>query len=425
MYGEIPSPTLMRSPVQGFYYKGESVTLTCETPRKYRHSHFTFYKNSEYIETDNTYVYKIYGMELSDVGTYTCDFWSVRQSSPRSNEVTLFFSDRLSPPVISISPSLSMYNMGESVTIVCSPPGSLILKKIKFYKDGNVQPIKEAENNTFVISTSNKDVAGRYSCTYTANIQETLRTSSYSEYIIVNVSAVQTTTSRVFPESPALGNTSKTSNIETFTPTKSNDITDSAKFLKILIYSFHGGLIFTFVLTIGLLRLCIRLNGEREDIVTEPSMTFVPLSPLLPAPGARSWRFRNRKQAEVKRSSHTCAMERCFSSLLPAFHFAGASSSSLVKEATRSRRRGHEHWAGDIGAESQPDLISAQNLKTIVQPSLCVTALEEIQTQHFYSEIEMFPVNVHPPVVSVYASATAIDPLPPVYQSDLTTLARN
>lgn len=68
------------------------MTLTCATEREYRHANFTFYKDSKYIRTDNKYIYKIYGLDYSDVGNYACGFWFGSYSSPRSNEILLLLT---------------------------------------------------------------------------------------------------------------------------------------------------------------------------------------------------------------------------------------------------------------------------------------------------------------------------------------------
>ncbi|XP_044144082.1 uncharacterized protein LOC122933256 isoform X2 [Bufo gargarizans] len=253
-------------------------------------------------------------------------------------------SDRSQAPDISLNPSLSEYSMGDSITIVCSPPKTLVVKKIQFYKEGHLQPLNEAEDNTFVV-TCNKEVAGRYFCTYTLEIQERLITSLYSQHIIVNVSAsiAQTTAAAIIPETSTLDKSSMIRGTETFTSTQSSKVINSTSSFKLLIYMFAGGLIFiaTCVLIQALVRVYISRNGE---------------SPMVELPVPES------------------------------------------------------------------NVCSVHSLKTTVPPFFGPSALQEIEMQHFYSEIEM-PI-VKAPIVTCYAKAKAIDPVPPIYQTDLTTHAR-
>ncbi|XP_056384082.1 uncharacterized protein LOC130277429 isoform X3 [Hyla sarda] len=351
----IPAPTLKATPEYPFYFKGETVTLTCNT-QEYRHAHFSFYKNSQYIPSENKYTYKINAMDDSDVGIYACDFWARSRSSPRSNEVSLFYFDKLPSPVIYLDPSRSVYSMGESVTIVCSPPMSKEVKRITFNKEGNVQPLKEANGNTYVISTSTREDAGRYSCTYSVEIQERWVTSFTSDYIIVNVSVstARTTATTKIPETSAPDMTSKKRTIELSTPTQRNKVTNSA------------------------------------ISIAQAVTTTIPLTSL---PDMTD------KTREIEMFSTT--------------------QSNKVTNSTRQR----EGTMVELPV-SEPDLKSSPNLKTIVQTSLCPTSFQDMEAEHFYSEIELPNVKAASPIISMYAKAKAIDPLPSVYQTDLTSHAR-
>ncbi|XP_071990701.1 uncharacterized protein [Engystomops pustulosus] len=362
----IAPPILRASPHYDFYYKGESVTLTCNTPSEYLKAHFSFYKNSECIPTDNTTIYNIQGMDYSDIGKYYCDFWSGKSSSPRSNEILLLFSDTLPAPVISLSPSLPVYRMGESVTIICSLPKSWQKKKIEFYKEGNLQPVKREEENTYVISTSNKEVAGRYFCTYTTEISETLITSLPSNYITVNISVSAAQTTKATAEATTMDETSKTEEMEESSLIQSTTSTNVAKttrdktvwqtsvfdvknktteavksFSQVFLYIFAGCLICISiaVIIIGVVHIYISQKGKREDPMVELSVH------------------------------------------------------------------------------------SIHNLEKVEQSSLHITELQEMETHHYYSEIELPVVKPTHPNATFYSRAKAIDSLPFVYQTDMSTHA--
>ncbi|CAN2390315.1 hypothetical protein PRIEUP_LOCUS351 [Pristimantis euphronides] len=386
----ISPPILNVLPDYPFYYKGETVTLTCNTDSQYRRAYFSFFKNSQYIQTNNVYIHTINSFDYSDVGNYVCEFWAVTQSSTRSNEVTLFFSDPLPPPVIS---SLSVLTMGEPVTLICSPPKGMEGKRIQFYKEGNVPILSETDKNTYVI-TSNKEVPGRYSCTYSLEMKNKWRTSQSSEYILVNIAGKQTmkkgfiryskvifalslSAYTIIPKSPAPEMTSKTRPTETFSPTQSNKVTHSTKGTtagtivselpafdlknktplntinswNIFIFMVAGGLILitTFVCIQHLVQIYIQRNGKLQIIL----FLFV----FLKVP--------------------------------------------------------------------ESDLHSVYTLRTVAEPFLCPPPLQEKETEHFYSEIELPIVKTPPPIVYFYSKANAIDPLHPVYQTNLATNERN
>ncbi|XP_056384080.1 uncharacterized protein LOC130277429 isoform X2 [Hyla sarda] len=387
----IPAPTLKATPEYPFYFKGETVTLTCNT-QEYRHAHFSFYKNSQYIPSENKYTYKINAMDDSDVGIYACDFWARSRSSPRSNEVSLFYFDKLPSPVIYLDPSRSVYSMGESVTIVCSPPMSKEVKRITFNKEGNVQPLKEANGNTYVISTSTREDAGRYSCTYSVEIQERWVTSFTSDYIIVNVSVstARTTATTKIPETSAPDMTSKKRTIELSTPTQRNKVTNSAISIAQAVTT-----------TIPLTSL-----PDMTDKTREIEM------------------FSTTQSNKVTNSTS-------YSKVPYLIHIYGGGLFLIVTFVlikvffliyfTRKRQR--EGTMVELPV-SEPDLKSSPNLKTIVQTSLCPTSFQDMEAEHFYSEIELPNVKAASPIISMYAKAKAIDPLPSVYQTDLTSHAR-
>ncbi|XP_075173057.1 platelet glycoprotein VI-like [Anomaloglossus baeobatrachus] len=216
---KLPPPIISLDPSLSVYNMGDSITILCSPPKPLKVKMIQFYKEG-YIPPlkeaeDNTYVIPI--SNKGNGGRYSCTYSTEIQeklmTSLSSEHVIVNVSDKLPPPIISLDPSLSVYNMGDSITILCSPPKLLKVKMIQFYKEGYIPPLKEAEDNTYVITISNKENGGRYSCAYSTEIQERLMTSLSSEHVIVNVSAFieRTTEATTVHETSTLDMRSKTS----------------------------------------------------------------------------------------------------------------------------------------------------------------------------------------------------------------------
>lgn len=67
----------------------------CNASGNYKSKHFNFYKDSNYIQTDNTHMHRIHSLDYANAGSYACDFWEVSYQSTRSKEITIFLTGKV------------------------------------------------------------------------------------------------------------------------------------------------------------------------------------------------------------------------------------------------------------------------------------------------------------------------------------------
>ncbi|XP_073487834.1 uncharacterized protein [Aquarana catesbeiana] len=190
----VSHPVLTVSPDYRVYVRGEAVTLMCNASGDYKSKHFNFYKDSNYIQTDNTHMHRIHSLDYANAGSYACDFWEVSYQSTRSKEITIFLTEIPSAPSIFLTPSLPMYNREDSFKMTCSLPNGITIKKTLFYKVEPGGSHKLAHNNKiYVINKPDFKLAGKYICIYTAEIMDRFIDSLESQSILVNIYAFSST----------------------------------------------------------------------------------------------------------------------------------------------------------------------------------------------------------------------------------------
>lgn len=190
----VSHPVLTVSPDYRVYVRGEAVTLMCNASGDYKSKHFNFYKDSNYIQTDNTHMHRIHSLDYANAGSYACDFWEVSYQSTRSKEITIFLTEIPLAPSIFLTPSLPMYNREDSFKMTCSLPNGITIKKTLFYKVEPGGSHKLAHNNKiYVINKPDFKLAGKYICIYTAEIMDRFIDSLESQSILVNIYAFSST----------------------------------------------------------------------------------------------------------------------------------------------------------------------------------------------------------------------------------------
>ncbi|XP_040209044.1 uncharacterized protein LOC120940306 isoform X5 [Rana temporaria] len=117
----VSHPVLTMSPDYRMYVRGEAVTLMCNASGDYKTKHFYFYKDSKYLQTDNTHMHRIHSLAYDNIGIYACEFWEVSYQSTRSNKITIYLTEIPSAPSIFLTPSLP-YNREDSFKMTCSLP---------------------------------------------------------------------------------------------------------------------------------------------------------------------------------------------------------------------------------------------------------------------------------------------------------------
>ncbi|XP_077323014.1 uncharacterized protein LOC143956691 [Lithobates pipiens] len=184
----VAHPVLTVSPDYRVYVKGENVTLMCNALGDYKRKYFNFFKDSDYIQTDNTHMHRIQSLDYTNAGSYACEFWEVSHQSTRSKEITIFVTEKPSAPSIFLTPSRPMYNREDSFKMTCSLPNGITMKKTLFYKVEPDGSHKLAHNNAiYAINKPDFKIAGKYFCIYTAEILDRFIDSLESQSIWVNI----------------------------------------------------------------------------------------------------------------------------------------------------------------------------------------------------------------------------------------------
>eukprot|EP00079_Xenopus_tropicalis_P032687 XP_017946458.1 PREDICTED: immunoglobulin superfamily member 1-like [Xenopus tropicalis] len=183
-----PAPFISQNSSHYIFIKGESVTLTCFIPNKYLAYQIEYYKHGIKIHTEETnendVKHVISTSAQGAAGNYSCTYWTKisgrNMKSLLSNTLEIRITTHPPAPSISLSPSHSVYIVGEHVTLSCYPPDSYKAKGIQYFHEG-----KEIHSTTHVIYTEVRSSAGNYSCGYWIETHNRNINSMASDYVTI------------------------------------------------------------------------------------------------------------------------------------------------------------------------------------------------------------------------------------------------
>ncbi|KAM4707010.1 uncharacterized protein O3C94_002466 [Discoglossus pictus] len=384
-----PAPSITLSPLHYVYFIGEKINVTCTPPHALA-KRIIFYKEIQGIKQEmtsgkeNTYIISTSVQEAG--GKYCCGYLvEIRGRdflSYPSNTTSIDVTDLPAAPSITLSPSNPVYTKGENITVTCTTIGGSA-KRIIFYKENNEVKDSRSEN-TYVISSSVPAASGGYRCAYVAEIQKREVLSYASDTLQLTVTDTTTTTSipQTYPveefqttsdPTTAFSTLWASTNIPTFKDfTTNHSITLSSTKIPVWIYYTIGSsLIFCLLMCVVVLlifRTCTSMKRKKSD--------------TMPAP---VWQ------------TSTC----------------------LVTQSSESQ-------------------------KMFPAPVIPIQEQEEMENEHLYSEIDACPKHVknsalsprHPnhnsskqqapkTVASVYSTLQALDPVAPVYCTDMQKKSAN
>ncbi|KAM4707011.1 uncharacterized protein O3C94_002475 [Discoglossus pictus] len=191
----LPAPTMTVSLSRAVYYKGEVITVTCSPPGGAIVSGIILYKNGVEYQREvliKCFKHSISTFDMESAGTYYCGYFQEKDgllyTSYRSNTVKIKIKDFPSAPTIILSPSRSVYDRGETITMTCSPPHGAIVKGSILYKDGKeAQKVVLISNVKHVTFTSVMESAGEYYCVYLEEDNGMYYMSYHSNTVNVNI----------------------------------------------------------------------------------------------------------------------------------------------------------------------------------------------------------------------------------------------
>ncbi|XP_078393534.1 cell adhesion molecule CEACAM5-like, partial [Cetorhinus maximus] len=177
-----PVPRIFLDPDYPVYVTGESVTLTCATPKANSIGRLRILKDATPVTSRLTeehrrslsYPYRYVSRE--NEGSYTC-LYEIRMlgrwiSSDSVATVQINVTDPLPPPAISLHPRHPIYLIGEDVSINCLLPMSyasgrfqwVLRRSVGDNTTTEIEKRRDSAANSFM--TVNKDSDGNYTCHY-------------------------------------------------------------------------------------------------------------------------------------------------------------------------------------------------------------------------------------------------------------------
>ncbi|XP_055521424.1 immunoglobulin superfamily member 1-like [Leucoraja erinacea] len=168
-------PTISKTPDYPVYVPGESIILTCASPRRDTAGRFQLRKDSNLLTNSTgshtTFTHRITELTADMDSTYTCIMlvhvsarWLPSLPSPA---VHIRVTERPSPPNISKIPDYPVYLPGESVTITCASSRRDTAGRFLLRKDSNLLTSSTGNHTAFThrITDLMAGVDNTYTCT--------------------------------------------------------------------------------------------------------------------------------------------------------------------------------------------------------------------------------------------------------------------
>ncbi|XP_055486628.1 uncharacterized protein LOC129693920 [Leucoraja erinacea] len=190
-------PTLSKIPDYPVYVPGESIILTCASPRRETAGRFQLRKDSDLLTSstgsDTTFTHRVTGLRAVVDSTYTCVMLvhvSARWlPSPPSPAVHIRVTELPPPPTISKTPDYPVYVPGESITITCASSRRDTAGRFHLRKDSNLLTSNTGSHTTFNhrITDLRADVANTYTCVISVQVSARWLPSAPSRAIHIRV----------------------------------------------------------------------------------------------------------------------------------------------------------------------------------------------------------------------------------------------
>ncbi|XP_069820289.1 carcinoembryonic antigen-related cell adhesion molecule 5-like [Dendropsophus ebraccatus] len=186
---DIPqAPSIILTPKQSVYFKGENVSLTCSIPEVSTAISILYFKDSQEIHKSEaiktTSSYQISNLSLGNTGQYKCQYWLTTSGRNISSSVSLSTPITVEeppvPPVLKLTPDLDVYVVGQSLVITCS---GFVNARHYIYKDSHLLK----SDFSHQIESLQLDHNGNYACTYSYSNKGRQVESSRSQTVNIYV----------------------------------------------------------------------------------------------------------------------------------------------------------------------------------------------------------------------------------------------
>ncbi|XP_057299705.1 receptor-type tyrosine-protein phosphatase S-like isoform X1 [Hydractinia symbiolongicarpus] len=182
--GKIPNPSVIIIKGTATLNTGSELQLKCNIEEDVSSITFKWFKDNNQISDETSQMLTINSITKKQAGVYHCSAKNGTDSETLSSTKLTITVNYLENAVLTISPTSSTINEGDSVTFTCGVDTNLNPVSYSFQKDGNV--ITTGGNNVFIISKANKSDSALYKCNVSASTTPPLSVTSNSVSLTVN-----------------------------------------------------------------------------------------------------------------------------------------------------------------------------------------------------------------------------------------------
>ncbi|XP_057299726.1 neural cell adhesion molecule 1-like [Hydractinia symbiolongicarpus] len=182
--GEIPNPLLEIIKGNATLNAGSQLQLKCNIQADVSNITFKWFKDNNQISDETSQMLTIGSITKDQAGAYHCsakDGSDVEKLSSTKLTITVNY---LENAVLTVSPTSSTINEGDSVTFTCGVDTNVNPVSYSFQKDGIVQTT-DGKNVTIILKVM-KSNSGSYTCTVSASTRPPLSVTSNAVSLTVN-----------------------------------------------------------------------------------------------------------------------------------------------------------------------------------------------------------------------------------------------
>ncbi|XP_057299709.1 receptor-type tyrosine-protein phosphatase F-like isoform X2 [Hydractinia symbiolongicarpus] len=182
--GVIPNPTVEITEGTATVNAGSNLQLNCSIETDITAVTFKWFKNNSQVPDEISQTLNITNITKEKAGVYSCTAKNGSGSEMSSSKNQSIVVNYLENAGLTISPTSTTPNEGDSITFNCGVDTNLNPVFYSFQKDGNV--ITTGGNNVFIIPKANESDSGSYTCTVSATTTSPLSVTSNAVSLTVN-----------------------------------------------------------------------------------------------------------------------------------------------------------------------------------------------------------------------------------------------
>ncbi|XP_057299725.1 hemicentin-1-like isoform X2 [Hydractinia symbiolongicarpus] len=182
--GVIPNPTVEITEGTATVNAGSNLQLNCSIETDITAVTYKWFKDNNQVPDEISQTLNITNITKEEAGVYSCTAKNGSGSEMSSSKNQSIVVNYLENAVLTISPTSTTLNEGDSITFNCTVVTNLNPVSYSFQKDGNV--ITTDGNNDFIISKAMKSDSALYKCNVSASTTPPLPVTSNAVSLTVN-----------------------------------------------------------------------------------------------------------------------------------------------------------------------------------------------------------------------------------------------